>query len=118
MVKFDPGTLVTPEMLEQVTDELNSQPQKYRVTNLVLDLRNVKPDPIVGYEELSQIAVHIQAGWENGWTHEKTAVVVTDKVTFGMSRIYAALADVQLNYRVRIFDNDLEAAIQWAQPKG
>jgi hypothetical protein len=116
LIQFDPGTVVTADMLTAITDTLNSEPDKYRSTNVVWDLRNIEPEPNRGFDKLMHVAEHIQAGWQPGWKQRKTAVVADSRVIYGLSRIYAALADHQLDYEVQVFENDLQAALEWAQP--
>ncbi len=118
LVEFDPGAVVTNQMRKDIYCELNADPQKYRTTNIVYDMRNIELDQSVNYENLIEVVEYFQASRESWWTHNKTALVVSSKVAYGLSRMYATLAEESLDYEVRVFDNDLESAISWAQPSG
>lgn len=118
LIQFEPGTVVTPEMLKDIYHELNSDPEKYRTTNIVWDLRNIVPSQSLGFEEMLQIVRHIQASWDDQWKHEKSALLVNSKALFGLSRIYASLVEDKLGYEVNVFEDGLQAAIDWAKPVG
>ncbi len=64
LIQFVSGTLVTPQMLKDVYHGLNDQPDKYRTTNMVWDLRNIVFAPSIGFEEVMRIVHHIQSTWE------------------------------------------------------
>ena len=115
LVSFAQGTLITPEMLIDTYDALNADPQKYRTTNAVYDLRNIVPDQTFGFERMLRVAGYVQANREPWWKHEKTALVVSTSVTYGLSRMYSALMDGKTGHQVKVFEEDLEAAIKWAQ---
>ncbi len=116
LVKFEPGALVTPQMLKDVYDELNADPEKYRATNAVYDLRGIVPDPKAGFEQMENVALHVGTNRQDWWKHNKTAFVVNGKLSFGIARMYATLGEDKLGHQVNVFDDDLESAISWAQP--
>lgn len=115
LIKFQPGAFITHEILKSVYDELNADPQKYRITNVVYDLRDIVPDPNAGFKEMVDIVEHVKANRQDWWKHDKTAYVVSGKFSYGMARMYATLGENKLGHQVNIFDNDLEAAIKWAK---
>ncbi len=118
LIEFDAGTVININNFKGIYTELNTKPEKYRTTNMVWDLRNIDLDPDLGYEEITQLVKHIQDTWDKNWTTDKSAMVVKSKAVFGMTRVYAALVEVQLPYEVQIFEDDLQAAIDWARPAG
>jgi hypothetical protein len=61
------------------------------------------------------MVAYFRARRESWWKHDKTALVVNSKVLFGMARMYATLMEGKLNHKVRIFENDLPAAMAWTR---
>ncbi len=118
LIEFDPGTVLNPAMMRVITGKMNAEPEKFRTTNVVWDIRNILPDHDSGFDEMFRVVDYIRASWESWWTQTKTALVVGSKETLGLGRMFAALAEQSLDYEVQIFDNDLEGAINWAQPSG
>ncbi len=115
LVQFTPGTIVDFEVLKGVFGELNSDPAKYRTKNIVWDVRNVVPASKAGYMTMSKVVRHFVDQREDWWKNDKTAVVVSSKLAYGLGRIYAALVDGKLDYEVKIFEKDFEAAFLWAR---
>ena len=115
LVEFKPGTVLTSEMIKTITSALNAQPEKYRTTNAIWDMRHVAPGPETGFNEVFQVKEHIQTHWQSWWTQSKLALLTANKASYGMSRMFASLAESSLEYKVRIFKDDLQAAIEWAQ---
>lgn len=115
LIEFARGTMVTPEMLMDINRFLNADPTKYRTTNLVCDLRNVMPSAKNGYKEMMHLAGRFRSLMESWWKHQKTALVVSSEVIYGLGRMYGALAEYNSGLQVEIFRNDLQAAIQWSQ---
>jgi peroxiredoxin len=115
LVQFSPGAMVTSEVLVDLHDCLVADPEKYRKSNAVLDLRNIVPSGDTGYEQMQKIVHRFQVMRQAWWKHEKTALVVSSDLAFGLSRIYASLAENIENYEVRIFKDDLEGAMAWAR---
>lgn len=115
LVQFSPGATVSAEVLVGLHDFLAADPEKYRKTNAVLDLRNIVPSGDTGYEQMQKIVHRFQVMRQAWWKHEKTALVVSNDLTFGLSRIYASLSENIENYRVKIFRDDLESALAWAR---
>lgn len=118
LIEFDAGTVINFNNLKGIYAKLNSKPSKYRTTNMVWDLRNIELDLALGYGEITQLVKHIKNTWDKNWTTDKSAMVVKSKAVFGMTRMYAALVEVQLPYEVQVFDNDIQSAIDWARPSG
>jgi hypothetical protein len=116
LIEFDTGMMIAPDILKSIYHALNSEPDKYRTTNTVWDFRNIEVDPDLGFDEMMQIVKHIKSQWDHKWQSTKSAMVVKTKAVYGLVRIYAALVEDQLDYEVNLFDNDLQAAIDWAQP--
>jgi hypothetical protein len=115
LVQFTPGATVTSEVIVALHDFLAADPDKYRNTNAVLDFRNIEPGGDTGYQEMQRIVHRFQVIRQAWWKHEKTALVVDSNLVFGLSRIYASLVEDIENYEVKIFKQDLPAAIAWAQ---
>lgn len=115
LVQFSPGATVTSNVLVGLHDFLVADPEKYRSINAVLDLRNIVPGGDTGYEDMQRIVHRFQVMRQAWWKHEKTALVVASDLTFGLSRIYASLAENIENYEVKIFKDDLDSAIAWAR---
>ncbi len=118
VVEFDSETPITDEMFIEIYRTLNSDPQKYRITNAVYDMRNIVLDENINFKNLFEMVKQFEVSRESWWKHEKTALVVNSKVAYGISRMYATLAQDQMGYEVQIFVDDLQAAIEWAQPSG
>lgn len=118
LVEFDSGTELTPGMINKITDKMNSQPEKYRSVNAVWDIRVIVPNRDSGFDEMFRVMGYIQRHWDSGWQQSKTALVVGSEETYGLARMYASLAESKLDYRVGVFENDLQAAIDWAQAAG
>ncbi len=118
LVEFEDGTVLTPEMLLDIYRVLNADPQKYRTTNVVYDLRNTVPDKTANVDQIVDVAATFKTQRESWWKHEKTALVASTKVMYGLCRMYASMAEDTLDYEVQVFDNDLESAFIWARPSG
>jgi hypothetical protein len=114
LVEFAHGTMISPEMFADINRFLNADPTKYRTANLVCDLRNVVPSPETGYKEMMQLAGRFRGMMESWWKHEKTALVVSNELVYGLGRMYGALAEYNSGLKVEIFRNDLRGAIHWA----
>ena len=117
VIQFTPGTVVDLEVIKGVYKELISEPAKYRSTNAVWDFRGALPGQNLHYEELNKLVEHFRELRQDWWKHKKSAVVVSGKAAFGLIRMYGALMDGRLDHEMQIFENDLEAAIKWAQPQ-
>jgi hypothetical protein len=115
LVEFEDGAVIGAVTFVELTKELNSDPDKYRSANLVVDLRNIVPGPDAGFEGLQKAVRQLKEMRQDGWQHNKTALVVTGKHAFGLSRIYASLVEGNLDYSVNVFEDDLQAAMDWAR---
>jgi hypothetical protein len=113
-VEFEDGAVTGAGTFMEISRELHSNPEKYRSSNLVLDLRNIVPGPDTGFESLQNMVQQFKATRQAGLAHKKTALVVAGKLAFGLSRIYASLVEDSLDYQVNVFEDDLQAAIAWA----
>jgi hypothetical protein len=116
LIQFDSGTVVTPPMLKDIYRGLNAEPEKFRATKVVWDFRNIQFHPDIGYEKVLELVKHVEHEWDDSWQVKKSAIVAKSKAFFGVCRIYASLVNDQLNYEVNVFENNLQAAIDWAQP--
>jgi hypothetical protein len=117
LIEFADNTLITVDELKGVFAELNSEPDKYRFTNVVWDLRNITPDENLNFESFSKLVDYFKTQRQSHWKHDKTALVVSSQVAYGLSRIFGALAEDTLDYELKIFVNELQAALDWAQSK-
>ena len=115
LVTFEPGKEITLAMIRDINHQLNSDPKKYRLTNVVYDLRGIVPAKVIDLDKITELVEHMQTRRESWWKHEKTAMVVDSKITYGLSRMYTAMAEGVLEHQVNIFEDDLEAAIEWAR---
>lgn len=115
LIEFDQDTVLTPQTLLDVYQKLSSEPEKYRAVNSVYDLRNIVPTGDAGFEQMTEMVKAFKRMRKSGWKHKRTALVVSSKITYGLSRMYASLVEEKMDYDVRIFDKDLEGAIQWAR---
>jgi hypothetical protein len=115
LIEFNPGTVITPDLLIDIYKALNADPEKYRSTNVVYDMRDIVPTEEASFEKMIGVVKTFQDQREGWWKHEKTALVVNSKIAYGLSRMYATLAEENLDYEVRVFDSDLTAAMAWAQ---
>jgi hypothetical protein len=114
LVTFKPGTPIKPDLLRAVYDSLNSDPTKYRTCNVVWDVRGVLLAEKLGFEPIFKLVDYFTENREDWWTHDRTAFVVDKKAVAGLIRIFDALKDQKLPYEVKVFWDDLEAAVAWA----
>jgi hypothetical protein len=115
LLEIQPGTVVSLEMLLDINRALNSDPAKYRALNLVCDLRDIVPDPGIRFQHLMHLTTHFCDLREACWTQQKIALVVNSEAVFGLGRMYSTLLECNNNVEVRVFSNDFESAIDWAQ---
>jgi hypothetical protein len=114
LVQFAGGATINAELIKSAYNHLISHPEKYRSSNAVWDFRNIVVGPTMGYREISEVVNHLQRLRPTYWQHSKSAVVVENKVSYGLCRMYGALMDGKLDFELKIFENDLDAAIAWA----
>jgi hypothetical protein len=115
LIEFDDGTVLGPETLLDIYQTLSNEPEKYRTVNSVYDLRNIMPADEVGFKQMMELVKSFKRLRQSEWKHQRTALVVSSKIAYGLSRMYASLVEENLDYEVKIFNEDLEMAIKWAQ---
>jgi hypothetical protein len=116
LVKFRPGALITSQLIMDVYDVLDSDPEKYRTTNLVFDARDVSVEKGLDFDKIGSLLDYVLARRQAWPAHNKTAMVVNSKAVYGLGRVYAALVDFKIGLEVKLFEDDLQAAIDWAIP--
>lgn len=114
LIRFAQGAIIDADLLKSAYNQLAADPEKYRNVNAVWDFRKVIAGQRLGYAEISEVVEHFQSLRQGFWQHRKSAVVVGNKVSYGLCRMYGALMDGKLDFELNIFENDLDAAIAWA----
>jgi len=115
LIQFTPGTVVSSELFKDIFSEFSADAEKYHHVNHVWDLRYITPSLKMGFEDMIRLVQHLKSRWDSQWKIEKTALVVASKAAFGLSRMFVTLAEDNLDYEVKVFENDLEAALDWAR---
>jgi hypothetical protein len=72
----------------------------------------------LGFDPIFKLVDYFTENREGWWTHDRTAFVVDKKAVAGLIRIFDALKDQKLPYEVKVFWDDLEAAVAWANKTG
>ena len=108
-VMFKPGMLIDQFILQDAIEQLKSIFGDKQNED-IWDFRGCVVDESLIYDSLVQVVSYI-ANHKNRRGHRKTAILADQDFLFGMSRMFASLAE-RLPYSVRVFRTP-EAAELW-----
>ena len=115
LVTFQAGTLVTPAIILSVLSEEFRLPRA-KVECDIWDIRGCEADRDIDVDAMFQIVSFIKERFHSKLLHRKTAIVVDQDVTYGLTRMFQILAD-DLPYEIEIFRTYREAQ-QWIENEG
>lgn len=115
LVTFQAGTLVTPAIILSVLNEEFRLPKASVVCD-IWDIRGCEADRDIDANAMFRIVSFIKERFHSKLSHRKTAIVVDQDVTYGLTRMFQILAD-DLPYEIEIFRSFREAQ-QWIENEG
>jgi hypothetical protein len=102
---------ILPHDFKQAMDEITASEEYPPDVNTIWDIREVDFSPM--NEGLARSLIHIRKTTDEKRGNTKLAVVVTDDLSFGLSRMYQTLSELsELSQEIEIFKN-IEEARNW-----
>jgi hypothetical protein len=114
LVRFTPGSEVSPDM---IMDALDFENEHYEIQGRydIWDFRGCYPSENFNYDAVLRIIGHIETKFNDQWS-AKMALLVDEEIQFGLSRMFKTLADNRPT-EIGIF-YDESAAYEWIGQNG
>ena len=101
------GEVTLSELIDTIDAYSKSDPTLYEI----YDARQIYGDRLTT-AEIQKLAVYLKSHADRRALGSKTAVVISNEIDFGLSRMISSLTDQEVPYKIEVFGT-MDKAHQW-----